>query len=78
VDKAYDQLARSLGAAVRRRRLAVGKSQEDLAYEADLSVRQISEIESAGNPKLSSLWRIARTLGVHVDELLSEARRSKH
>ncbi|MHB8563900.1 MAG: helix-turn-helix domain-containing protein [Acidiferrobacteraceae bacterium] len=77
MDRPYDHFARALGAAVRSARRALEKTQEDLAYEADVSVRQVSEIENGGNPKLNTLWRIARTLEVPVDDLIAEARRSK-
>lgn len=46
-------------------------------YESDLSVRQVSEIESGGNPKLRTLWRTAKTLERPVDEMLSEVRRRR-
>lgn len=78
MDRSYGYFARALGATVRRMRRALGKTQEDLAYEADLSVRQVSEIESGGNPKLNTLWRIAKVLQLPVDDLIGEARRSKH
>ncbi len=77
MDRSYETFARALGTAVRRARLALGKTQEDLAYESDLSVRQVSEIESGGNPKLATLWRMAKTLETPIDEIVAEARRRR-
>jgi len=73
-DESYAQFARALGAAVRRARSTLKKTKEDLAHESALSVRQVSEIENGSNPELITLWRIAASLGIGVDDLMAQAR----
>lgn len=47
-----------------------GYTQERLAFEADIELSQIARIETSRiNPTLSTILRIARTLGVHPKEL---------
>ena len=62
------------GKAVAERRKAVGKTQEDLAYEADVSLRHLQKIEAgATNPRLGTLLTLARILGVKPQRLLDSA-----
>jgi transcriptional regulator with XRE-family HTH domain len=64
----------ALGRAVAARRRAIGKTQEDLAYEADVSLRHLQKIEAgATNPRLGTLFSIAAVLGIRAHQLLAEA-----
>ncbi|MFT3851652.1 MAG: XRE family transcriptional regulator [Ilumatobacteraceae bacterium] len=63
---------RGLGAAVRRRRRALGMRQGDLAAAAGLSVPFVSQIETGfASPSLMSLFAIARVLGTTPERLLA-------
>jgi len=45
-------------------------TQEDLAYQSDLSLSQIARIETARiNPTLSTVFKIARTMEVELKEM---------
>ncbi|MBJ8326544.1 helix-turn-helix domain-containing protein [Streptococcus pacificus] len=59
------------GENVKRQRLKMGKTQEDLCAEADkLSVRQLSRIESGeSTPTLYTIQYIASQLQVSIDDL---------
>ncbi|HTA62866.1 MAG TPA: helix-turn-helix transcriptional regulator [Bacteroidia bacterium] len=47
-----------------------GFTQEELAYESELTLSQIARIETMKtNPTVSTIFRIARTLDVNVGEL---------
>jgi transcriptional regulator with XRE-family HTH domain len=47
-----------------------GYTQERLAFEADIELSQVARIETSRiNPTLSTILRIAKTLGVHPKEL---------
>jgi transcriptional regulator with XRE-family HTH domain len=62
---------RILAQNVRRLRLARDMSQEDLAYAAELSQDQISEVENAKHSvTLDNIQRLAFALNVRVSELL--------
>jgi transcriptional regulator with XRE-family HTH domain len=51
-------------------RKARNYTQERLAFEADIELSQIARIETSRiNPTLSTILRIAKTLGVHPKEL---------
>ncbi|PAP74209.1 helix-turn-helix domain-containing protein [Rubrivirga marina] len=64
-----------LGAAVRRRREALGLTQEQLAERADLDRMQVGRIErGVTNPTSKGLVPLAIGLGTHPDVLLREAR----
>jgi transcriptional regulator with XRE-family HTH domain len=59
-----------LGARIRERRLERGMTQEALAETLDLSVAYISLIERGGrNPPITTVYAIARALGVPPGEL---------
>jgi transcriptional regulator with XRE-family HTH domain len=63
-----------LGKAVAERRKAVGKTQEDLAYESGVSLRHLQKIEAGGtNPRLGTLLTIARILEIKPQRLLDRA-----
>jgi transcriptional regulator with XRE-family HTH domain len=64
----------ALGRAVAARRRAAGKTQEDLAYEADVSLRHLQKIEAgATNPRLGTLFSIANVLEIRAYQILQEA-----
>ncbi len=71
--KIYDieglkQLANSLK-AVRKQR---GYTQEQLAYESEITLSQIARIETVkSNPTVSTIFKIARTLNIQVSELFN-------
>jgi transcriptional regulator with XRE-family HTH domain len=71
-DVARDEAAlRRLAKAVAGHRRATGKTQEDLAYEAGMSVRHLQNLEAAAiNPGYLTLVAIAATLGMSISELL--------
>ena len=56
--------ASEIGAALRRRRIRSGLTQEELARLADLSVGAVKGLESAKGSSLNSLLRVSRALGV--------------
>lgn len=61
----------AFGERVRALRLKRGWSQEQLAEEADLNSVQVSHIERGANePKLTTIIRLARALGVRVGKLI--------
>jgi transcriptional regulator with XRE-family HTH domain len=65
-----------IGRAIVRERRRSGKSQEDLAYEAQMSVRHLREIEQGrANPTIGTLHRLARKLGVSIHTLFEERAR---
>ncbi len=67
-----DQISRTFGEAVKRRRLELGVSQEELAELSDLHRTYISDVERAKrNITLKSAARIASALGVTVNILLT-------
>jgi len=56
---------------LRRLRLQAGLSQEALGYKCDLHRTEISLLERAGrDPRLSTIVRLARALGVTPGALL--------
>lgn len=67
-------ITQQLGASVRRLRVELGLSQEELAGRADLHRTYIAGIESgARNLTLRSMEKLARALGVTPSGLLHEA-----
>lgn len=65
----------SLGAAIEKRREELGWSQRELADKADVSNGTLSYIEQGRTeqPKPSTLGKIARALGMSLDDLYSMA-----
>ena len=62
-----------LGDNVRASRIAMGISQEELAFRAELDRTYISQIErGVGNPSLGVLLKISNTLDADIAELLSK------
>jgi transcriptional regulator with XRE-family HTH domain len=67
------QSRRMASTAIRRLRKAAGLTLEDLAFDAGLSVAQLSRIERGERePRLADLERIAARLGLPVGDLLSK------
>jgi CheY-like chemotaxis protein len=64
-----------LGAAIKAERSALGISQEELAYRADLHRTYISDVErGARNPSIESIEKLARALQISVSTLFEQAR----
>jgi CheY-like chemotaxis protein len=63
-----------LGAAIKAERSALGISQEELAYRADLHRTYISDVErGARNPSIESIEKIASALEISVSMLFKQA-----
>jgi DNA-binding XRE family transcriptional regulator len=59
-----------LAATVRHLRQTSGQTQEDLAHHADLTTSALARIERGkANPTWTTTRRIARALGVSLEEL---------
>ncbi len=66
-------LPKFLGQTVRRRRQALGFSQEELAWRADLHRTYVTDVErGARNLTMSTIDRLARALEVPLSSLLGE------
>jgi transcriptional regulator with XRE-family HTH domain len=60
----------ALAAVLRRFRLRAGVTQENLAFEADVTISALARIErGASNPAWTSVRAIAGALDVSLDEL---------
>lgn len=67
----YEPEAVAFGERVRALRLKHGWTQERLAEEAELNSVQVSHIERGANePKLTTIIRLARALGVKAGKLI--------
>lgn len=63
-----------LGSNVRRRRIAQGMTEAELACKTDISPYILSRVESGkGNPNMIVVFRLARALGVHPADLFMDA-----
>ena len=68
-----EALARRLGARLRERRLALGRTLADVAGEAAVSVSYLSALEKGANmPSLPVLARLVHALRLTLHELLRE------
>ena len=66
--------SKKVGATIRKRREALGLSQEDLAEGASVHRNYIGAVERGeSNPSLVKLGKIAKALGLKTSELLKEA-----
>ena len=75
VDRDFDALRRTLAGNVRRLRHVRKLSQEALAFDADIDRTYVSQIERAViNPSLLVLYKIGKTLGADVVQLLTTPR----
>ncbi|MBK8975526.1 MAG: helix-turn-helix domain-containing protein [Planctomycetes bacterium] len=62
-----------IGANVRRRRLALGLTLDQLAAQSGVSPTMLSEVErSVKNPTVRLAWQIARALGCSLTDLLED------
>jgi transcriptional regulator with XRE-family HTH domain len=63
-----------LGDALRSAREHSGRTQEDIAYNSDVSVRHLSDLERGiKSPNVRTLRRIAKVLGTKASALLRTA-----
>ncbi len=69
----------SLGARLRARRKAIGKTMQQVADEANLTIGFISQIERGiSSPSLASLYNVAKALDASVDMFVSQAPARSH
>jgi transcriptional regulator with XRE-family HTH domain len=69
----------SLGARLRARRKAIGKTMRQVADEASLTVGFISQIERGiSTPSLASLYNVAKALDASVDMFVSRKPERTH
>ncbi len=61
-----------LGQRVRDARIRLGMQPTDLANKADVNASTIYSLESANNPTVVTVLRVAQALGVSITALLSE------
>jgi transcriptional regulator with XRE-family HTH domain len=67
----FRQYQRAVGERIRKARWLAGWTQRRAAEEADLDFRYYCDLErGAGNPKLETLFRIARALNRRASELI--------
>ncbi len=65
-------LKRQIGLNIRRLRLARGISQQIVAFDAELSLPHVSNIElGKANPSVTALARIAKVLGVQITDFFA-------
>ncbi|WP_407650165.1 helix-turn-helix domain-containing protein [Deinococcus rhizophilus] len=68
------RLLQGIAARVFQARQAAGLSQEDLADRAHLSRSHISKIETShSDPQITTLHRVARALGLSLQDLVTMA-----
>lgn len=61
----------NVGTRLRERRLAMGLTQRQLETESGISRHEVSRYEGGRRtPRLQTIARLARALGVSVDDLL--------
>ena len=69
----------SLGARLRARRKAIGKTMQQVADEAGLTIGFISQIERGlSSPSLASLYNVAQALDASVDMFVSRKPERTH
>ncbi|WP_423068936.1 helix-turn-helix domain-containing protein [Devosia sp. CN2-171] len=69
----------SLGSRLKARRKALGKTQQQVADEASLTVGFISQIERGiSTPSLASLYNLAKALETTVDQFVSKVPAREH
>lgn len=70
--KRYQVFLKAFGNHLRITRKNLGFSQEKLAYESEIELRQLGRIERGEiNTDIGSLKIIAETLAIHVKELMN-------
>jgi transcriptional regulator with XRE-family HTH domain len=71
-------LVQLLGRNVRAARLARGLSQEQLAFEAEMTRSYLSDLErGTRNPSVRALGRLAQALGIEPPELLRRSEQAE-
>lgn len=69
----------NLGARLRARRKAIGKTMQQVADEASLTIGFISQIERGiSTPSLASLYNVAKALDASVDMFVTQAPKRSH
>ncbi len=69
----------ALAAVLKRRRRQRGITQENLAFQADLTISAMSRIERGlSNPTWTSVQAIAEALGIELDELGAAVKTEQH
>lgn len=72
MNESRKKILRALGYLVKRRRITLGISQEELGLRANLDRTYISGLErGVRNPSLTALVSLASGLGITVSELLA-------
>jgi len=63
-----------LAEKIKKHREKIGLTQEALARKADISYNTIIKLETGGikDPRISTLSKVAKALGVTVDALITE------
>lgn len=75
MDRQFATLKRTIAANVRLARKALGISQEELAFRAEIDRTYVSQIERGiGNPSLLILHKIGKALDRPVHLLLAKGR----
>lgn len=70
--KRHEDFLKAFGNHLKITRKRLGFSQEKLAYESEIELRQIGRIERGEiNTGIGSLKIIAETLGIHIKELMN-------
>ena len=66
----HDRFLKKFGKNLKRIRLEKGLSQDDIAFESEISTNQVGRIERGEiNTSLSTLYEIAKTLNIPIKEL---------
>ena len=66
----FEKAAQIVAKVIRERRIAQGKTQEDIAHTSGLSLRHYQKIEAGlGNPTLQSLILVTDALGCSLGEI---------
>jgi len=69
----FERALRRLASSIRRRRLELELTQEDVAYQAGISARHYQLLESGqGNPTFRTLTEVARVLEKPISAFLRD------
>jgi transcriptional regulator with XRE-family HTH domain len=79
MDFSKDELTRQIGEKIRELRISKNKTIEDIALEAEMEYTQLSRIERGKiNTGIYHLYKISKSLGVMLHDLLWEIPRKTH
>ena len=71
----HERFLKKFGANLKRIRLEKGLSQDDIAFDSNLSTNQIGRIERGEiNAGLSTIYEIAKTLNIQVKDLFGASK----